>query len=213
MKINPYPGFFINIEGLDGSGVSTQVKLLRDGLLREKMEVYATKEPTDNVIGGLIRGALTGVYKLPPGALQLLFVADRLHHLERQIVPILNKGNLLITDRFCWSTIAFGSVDLSRKWLLQLHSYCFLPDISIFLRVSPKICVARLKADRFDFELFEKEEKLWKVWNTYEWLGEKFPVCIKVIDGERTPSQISKEILKLIKANPKFKIRQFNLPS
>ena len=101
MHPNPYPGFFIDIEGLDGSGTSTQASLLKEGLREEGFKVFTTKEPTDNVIGGLIRGALTRVYKLPPAVLQLLFVADRLHHLDRQIVPILQNHNIFICDRFC----------------------------------------------------------------------------------------------------------------
>ncbi len=205
MRTHPYPGFFVDIEGLDGSGMSTQAGLLYKVLRKEGFDIFSTKEPTDNVIGGLIRGALTGIYSLPPAALQLLFVADRLHHLEREIAPILNSGGVLIADRFHWSTIAFGSVDLSRQWLLQLHRYCFLPDLSIFLRVSPKVCIERLKADRFDFELFEEESKLWKVWDTYEWLAKKFPENIFVVNGERKPGEVMKEILKYIKKSPKFK--------
>ena len=119
MKANPYPGFFVDIEGLDGSGASTQVRLVGERLLKEGLVAFTTKEPTDNVIGGLIRGALTGVYKLPPDSLQLLFVADRRHHLEREIIPILSNGNVLIADRFLWSTIAFGAIKLSRRWLLH----------------------------------------------------------------------------------------------
>lgn len=204
---NPYPGFFIDIEGLDGSGATTQVVLLKDALKKDGISVFVTKEPTDNVIGGLIRGALTGVYKLPPAALQLLFVADRLHHLDRQIIPILQNHNILITDRFLWSTIAFGSVQLNKNWLIALHHYCFIPDLSIFLRVSPKTSIDRLKSDRFDFELFEEEKKMWKVWDTYEWLLKKFPDKILVIDGEQSQGKITSEILKKIKSHPKFPIR------
>jgi dTMP kinase len=205
MKINPYPGLFIDIEGLDGCGASTQVELVKKLLRAEKFACYTTKEPTDNVIGGLIRGALTGIYQLPPEALQLLFVADRSHHLERQIIPILNDGNILITDRFCWSTIAFGSVNLNRNWLLQLHRYCFIPDLSFFLRISPKTSVKRLRADRFNFELFEEENKMWKAWDTYEWLAKKFSQEIIVVDGEKDPEEICAEILKRIKKHPKIK--------
>lgn len=204
MNPNPYPGFFLDIEGLDGCGATTQVDILEKTLRKRGINVYTTKEPTDNVVGGLIRGVLTGVYKLPAEALQLLFVADRSHHLARQIVPILKNHHLLITDRFCWSTIAFGSVNLSKQWLLELHHYCPLPDLSIFLRVSPKVCLKRLKADRFDFELFEKEKTMQRVWEAYEWLAKKFPESIKIIDGEKTPEAVAKDIWQLLKGQPKF---------
>jgi len=205
MKVHSHPGFFIDIEGLDGSGMSTQVNLVRERLLKKGYKAYKTSEPTDNVVGGLIRGALSGVYKLPPEALQLLFVADRSHHVDREIAPILSDGNILVADRFLWSTIAFGSVDLSRQWLLQLHRYCFLPDLSIFLRVSPGICVKRLEPDRFNFELFEKEDKLRKTWKTYEWLAKKFPQLVKIVEGEQGKEKVTREILRQIRLHPKFK--------
>jgi len=205
MKVHSHPGFFIDIEGLDGSGMSTQVNLVRERLLKKGYKAYKTSEPTDNVVGGLIRGTLSGVYKLPPEALQLLFVADRSHHVDREIAPILSDGNILVADRFLWSTIAFGSVDLSRQWLLQLHRYCFLPDLSIFLRVSPGICVKRLKPDRFNFELFEKEDKLRKAWKTYEWLAKKFPQLVKIVEGEQGKEKVTREILRQIRLHPKFK--------
>jgi len=205
MKPNTQTGLFIDIEGLDGSGASTQIDLLKKSLKSSKIEVYTTKEPTDNLIGGLARGALTGIYSLPAETLQLLFVADRYHHLERQIVPILANHSILITDRLCWSTIAFGSLNLSRTWLLNLHRYCVTPDLTIFLKVSPKVCIQRMEEDRFDFELFEEEKKLKRVWKTYEWLAKKFPKEIIIVDGERSAQQIHREILNLVERNSKFR--------
>lgn len=211
LKVNPYSGLFVAIEGLDGSGVSTQVKLLAKGLRRDGFSVFATKEPTDNIVGGLIRGVLSGVYQLNPAALQLLFVADRLHHLQREIIPILTNSNIIIADRYLWSTIAFGSVGLSKSWLLRLHHYCFLPDLSVFLKVPPRICIKRLKADRFDFELFEEEQKLVRAWRGYERCAKKFPENIIIVDGQRKPMVISSEILKIIKKQPKFKLLKNSL--
>lgn len=205
MKQNPYSGLFIDIEGLDGSGASTQVAILKEVLGKEGVKIYITKEPTDNIIGGLIRGALTHVYELSPIALQLLFVADRMHHLDRQVIPILQDGDIIVSDRFLWSTIAFGSVGLSRNWLLKLHQYCFIPDLTIFLRISPKFALNRIKADRFDFELFEEEKKLQKTQDTYEWLAKKFPKQIVTIDASQSVNKVAAEILRHIKAQPKFK--------
>jgi len=205
MNINSYPGFFIDIEGLDGAGASTQIKLVKEALRGEKIKAYTTKEPTDNLIGGLIRGTLTGVYQLPSWALQLLFVADRGHHLKREIMPILKNGHVLLTDRFGWSTVAFGGLNSDRRWLLDLHRYCLFPDISFFLKVSVKTCLKRLKMDRFDFELFEKKDQLEKVWLNYKWLAKKFSQEIIVIEGEKKPRKVRDEILRQIGRHPKFK--------
>jgi len=119
---NPYPGKFIVFEGLDGSGSSTQASKLRDWLNRAQKELILgkpraqlTKEPTNNIIGGLIRGQLTGDWKTRPECLQLLFAADRSHHLEREIIPLLKDGVTVISDRYFFSTIAFGAAENMRQ--------------------------------------------------------------------------------------------------
>lgn len=190
-------GIFIVIEGLDGSGATTQGNLLVEYLRGKGFKVYLTKEPTDNVIGGLIRGGLTGVYNLPDTSLQLLFSADRGHHLARFIEPILKNGNVVVSDRYFWSTIAFGSVNLDKDWLLSLQKYFRIPDLTIILKVDPKECVKRISKDRYDFELFEEEKKLRKVWGTYSWLANKFPEKIKIVDGKGTIDKVFERVKKL----------------
>ena len=187
------------IEGLDGSGSTTQVNLVADFLRLNGLKSFATKEPTDNVIGGLIRGTLTGVYKLPPFSLQLLFSADRGHHLQRVIKPKLKEGVIVISDRYMWSTVAYGSVDIDRNWLLEMQKYFLKPDMTIFLKVEPKKCVSRIARNRYDMELFEKEDKLKKVWQTYLWLAKKFPKDIKIIDGEGTEKEVFERAMGYIR--------------
>ena len=209
LKQNIYPGLFIDIEGPDGCGASTQIALLKKWLVVKGVKVFNTKEPTDNVIGGLIRGALTRVYSLPLSALQLLFVADRIHHLHREVTPILKKKgrNVLLTDRYLWSTVAFGAVNLDRDWLIGLHRDCYLPDITIFLKVSPKVLANRLKNDRFDLQLFERVKTLKKVWQNYEWLAKKFrkDVFIVNVDGDPDPEKVFQDIMEILLKNKKFK--------
>lgn len=196
-------GKFIVIEGLDGSGATTQINFLIDYLNKKGLKTFYTKEPTDNIIGGLIRGALSGVYQLPPESLQLLFSADRGHHIQRVIDPTLRKGLNVVCDRYFWSTVAFGSVNLEREWLLELQKFFRLPDFTIILKVTPKECIKRIKKNRFDFELFEEEKKLRKVWETYNWLAKKYAAKIKIVDGEGPVevvfARIKKEIDQLFK--------------
>lgn len=176
-------GKFIVIEGLDGSGATTQINLLVGYLRKKGIKAFETKEPTDNVIGGLVRGALTGVYQLPEVTLQLLFSADRGHHLQRMIEPAIKKRAYVVCDRYFWSTIAFGSVSLDKKWLLEMQKYFLFPDLTLILKVSPEECIRRISNNRYDYELFEEENKLKKVWKTYLWLSKKYPERIKIIDG------------------------------
>ncbi|MEW5805620.1 MAG: dTMP kinase [Patescibacteria group bacterium] len=205
LKSNPYPGLFIDIEGLDGSGATTQANLLRELFKKSVKKVFITKEPTDNIIGGLIRGALTGIHQLSPAGLQLLFVADRIHHLDREIAPILKNSSILISDRYLWSTVAFGSINVDKNWLLGLHRYCFLPDITILLKVSPKECFKRISQERFELQLFEKEKQKKQVWQTYQWLAKKFPKHIYIVDGEQKPEKVSENIFKIVSKHPKAK--------
>lgn len=205
MKKNRYPGLFIAIEGLDGSGLTTQSERVVDFFRKNGEEAYLTKEPTDNVIGGLIRGALSGVYKLPSPTLQLLFTADRGHHIDREIVPILKRRRVVVCDRYFFSTVAFGSLNVDRNWLLEINKHAIVPDITIFLKVPPRTCIKRIAVDRFDFELYEKARELTQVWKTYEWLARKFDKDVVVVDGVGKREVVFERVIETISKNPKAK--------
>lgn len=192
-------GKFIVIEGLDGSGASTQIKLLAEFLSGMGQKTYVTKEPTDNVVGGVARGVLSGSVAFPPDGLQLLFAADRAHHLHKTIIPMLESGANVICDRYFWSSVAFGSVELDREWLWSLQKNFLFPDLSMFLQVSPKTCVERIVKNRFDLELFEDEKRLTSVWSTYEWLRAKFPEITLIVDGEQSKEQVAEAVRNIVK--------------
>jgi len=191
-------GKFIVIEGLDGCGKTTQVELLAEELREQGEKVIETNEPTGGLIGKLIRQVLEKKAVLSSDALQLLFVADRLDHLRNEIEPTLKKGEMVICDRYLWSTVAYGSLNLDKNWLLSLHRYCSYPDISIFLEVEPKTCLQRIGLRGKGKTIFEEEGKLRKVWQVYQWLAEKFPKRVIIVDGEREPEKINREILNKI---------------
>ncbi len=188
-------GKFIAFEGLDGSGQSTQVSKLVSYLKEKGYKVSATKEPTDNIIGGLIRGQLTKHWQTSQECLQLLFAADRAHHIEKEIIPILDQGNIAVTDRYMFSTIAFGSISADYDWLRKLNEKFILPDLTILLKVPAEECVRRIKEDRLSIELFEEKEKLEKVWRNYERLLKDYP-NIKVVDGNKPVEEVFEDIRK-----------------
>ena len=195
---NKYKGKFIVIEGLDGSGSSTQVMRVANFLKERNIKIHITKEPTNSLIGGLIRGQLTGDWKSSPECLQLLFAADRAHHLEKEIIPLLKKGINIISDRYFFSTIAFGSTEIKdKKWLIEINDRFLLPDLTILVKVSPKVCIERIKESRFQIELFEKEKKLQETWDNYKKLAKEFD-NVEIINGEREVGEISYEIINLI---------------
>jgi dTMP kinase len=206
MQKNPYPGKFIAFEGLDGSGSSTQTSLLHNWLNQTSQkfslgrpQAHLTKEPTNNIIGGLIRGQLTSDWKTRPECLQLLFAADRAHHLEKEIIPILKKGLTVISDRYAFSTIAYGASEIQDKdWLVGINKPFILPDLTFFIKVSPKVCLQRIRKNRFHLELFEKEQSLIRVWQTYEELAQQFENSY-IIDGEKPIEEVFEEAKNLVR--------------
>jgi len=168
MEKNRHKGKFIVFEGLDGSGQSTQIALLEVYLKQKGYKTHVTSEPTKNMIGGLIRGVLTHQWKLSNTGLQLLYGADRAHHLENEIYPAIENGYIVISSRYFFSTFAFGSLDNDKKWLEHLNEKFRQPDITFFIRVSAGECVRRINASRFQQEIFEQEEKLAKILKAYD---------------------------------------------
>ena len=191
-------GSFIALEGLDGSGQSTQRVMLKNWFRKNAMKCLTTKEPTDSLVGGLIRAQLKGEWSSSAEALQLLFAADRALHLEKDIVPALEKGVHVVTDRYFFSSIAYGMVDADKAWLQSINSNFRLPDVTVYLDVRPSECLRRLTGDRVRLELFEKEEYLKKVRENYLELSREYK-NFYVLNGEQPSEAINEEIVKLIK--------------
>jgi len=190
-------GKFIVFEGLDGSGISTQSGLLYDYFSKKGKKTVLTKEQTNGLIGGLIKAGLRHEWKTTPLALQLLFAADRSHHLDKQINPAINNGKIVICDRYILSTLAFGSLDVDMQFLKEINSKFPAPDITFILDVLPKICLQRITKSRFHAELFEEEEKLNKIRKAYLSLKNYFPNTF-LIDGNRSIEEVHKDIIKIV---------------
>lgn len=194
---NPYSGKFIVFEGIDGAGTTTQANLLFKYLKGQGEKVHLTGEPTRSLIGGLIEGQISGDWQSSPECLQLLFTADRAHHLEKEIIPLLKKGITVICTRYILSTLAYGDLDIKdEKWLMEINKKFILPDMTFLLKVSPKICIQRIEKERFHKELFEKEDKLKKVFKNYLKFAKKFK-NIYIVDGEKSIKEVFNKIKKI----------------
>ena len=205
MKKNNYPGKFIVFEGLDGSGQSTQAGLLKNFLIEKGFEVILTKEPTlDSEAGRKLRRILDEKEKIEPAKFQELFVQDRREHLENLVIPTLKQSKYVISDRYFYSTFAFGSseeVDL--EWLIKINDNFLTPDVVFLMKVSPEVCVARIDTRGRKKTYFEKVEKLSRAWEIYKILPQRFGEII-IVDGERKIPEIFEEIKKII--SQRFKI-------
>jgi len=109
----------------------------------------------------------------------------------------LKKGINVVSDRYFFSTMAYGNLEIKDlDWLIEINKKFLMPDITFFLKVFPKVCIERIKKDRFEITLFEKEKILESVWKNYEILAKKFK-NVYIINGERSIEEISKEIIKI----------------
>jgi dTMP kinase len=189
---------FIAFEGLDGSGSSTQSRILAERLEKNGHPTLLTKEPTkDTPIGKMIREILQHRWEVAPETLQLLFSADRAEHLRTKIKPGMVNGQIVITDRYLFSTLAYGAMDLSMSWLKSLNEYFPIPDIVFLFKLDPKKCIKRIAGRGSDYELFEKAEKLEKIWGNYEKIAGDYE-NIHMIDATKTIDEISEEIWRIV---------------
>ncbi|MEM4221819.1 MAG: dTMP kinase [archaeon] len=188
---------FIVFEGLDGSGQSTQAELLYEYLISRGKKVLLTKEPTNTIFGGIAKSCLKKELNLSPMTLQLLFATDRSHHLEKEILPALETGKIVISDRYFFSSIAYGSLDVEMDFLMKINSKFKVPDLIFFLDVPPKVCIKRISNSRNGFELFEEEKKLEKVRENYLKIWSKFKNVFK-IDGTKEKEKVFEEIREII---------------
>ena len=191
------PGMLIAFEGLDGSGLSTQSLMIRDYLIEKGSAVAMTKEQTEGVIGGIIKSSLRDEWKTSPMALQLLFAADRAHHLATEIEPTIEKNKIIICDRYILSSLAFGSLDLDLEFLKEINSKFRRPDVTFIIDTDPDICLERIKKSRSHLELFEEKEKLEKIRNAFLSLKSYFPETY-IINGNKTKEEVFEDIKRVV---------------
>src|SRR5665213_3456608 len=130
--------FFIAFEGIDGSGKSTQVKLLAERLEKAGLKVHTTFEPTESPMGKLIRDVFNHRMEADHRTIAALFVADRLNHLLNKtngILKMLDEGYTVITDRYYLSSYAYQSPYMDLDWVIAANSLSadlLRPDLNIY---------------------------------------------------------------------------------
>ena len=159
---------FIVIEGIDGSGTTTQTKRLAERMRLEGRAVITTCEPTSGPIGKLLRLALQGGLGREPAihaeldwaTMALLFAADRTDHVTSQIAPALSQGTTVICDRYDLSSRIYQSLtapqaNLALPWICQINSQVPRPDITFVLAVDVTLAAQRRQERSETTELYE----------------------------------------------------------
>lgn len=210
LKRNSYPGLYIVLEGVDGSGKTTQVERLTDYYKARGKKVVSTREPRKvGLMGDLIHKILLGEEKIPSVSLQYLFSADRAAHHEELILPSLKKGEVVISDRCFWSAIVYGILDrtggaydkreadllLITQSILSMYHQFTIPDYTFYLQVDLKTALGRLGAKIAKKEIYETPVKIEKLITGYNYLLSRFPEEIIKIDGTRPIDEITQEIV------------------
>ncbi len=199
-------GKFIVLEGLDGAGKTTHLRLLAAALEKKGRRVYITAEPTSTVTGGLIREALSGASPRCTEELAALFLADRINHNTNPINGIkqfLERGVDVISDRYYYSSFAYQGLDSDIDWLLDCNLNCpaiLKPDLCIFLDLDPKICAERISATRLTKDIFETEETIRKIRKRFSDVFEKIGDTqnIAVVNADGTCEEVSEKVLKAV---------------
>ncbi len=168
-------GRLLVIEGLDGAGTTTQARLLGERLRAAGRTAHVTAEPSAGPAGALVRQVLSRRVAGRDGrafdarALALLFAADRLDHHADEIAPKLARGVDVVSDRFTLSSLAYQGAALGDlAWVAEINRAAPAPDLTVFLRVSPKVALPRRRAASLDREIFEVDAFQRRVATSYE---------------------------------------------
>jgi len=194
-------GKLITFEGIDGSGKSTILKLIKQKF-DENTDIIFTREPTTEWIGETVYRAIKS--ETDPIAELFLFIADHADHLSRTVRPALKDNKIVISDRYSDSRYAYqgatldGIIDNALEWVMDLHTgWTIIPDLSILFDVRPEVAVKRV-GSRSHQTKFETVAFLEKVRANYLTLVENDPERFLVIDAEQPLNIVENQVLRII---------------
>ncbi|GAA1852353.1 dTMP kinase [Microbacterium koreense] len=195
-------GLFVTVEGGDGAGKSTQSRLLEEWLVAQGRRVVRTREPGGTEVGMLVRDiVLHHRGEVAPRAEALLYAADRAHHVETVVRPALDRGDVVIQDRYLDSSVAYQGAGrvLGRQEVRDLSLWAtegLLPDLTVLLDLDPAAARVRLDADDKPFDRLESEKAAFhtRVRSEFLALAEAEPGRFLVVDAAQPVDDIAAQV-------------------
>jgi dTMP kinase len=198
-------GLFISFEGIDGCGKSTQADLLRSYLESKGEQVELLREPGGTALSEQIREILLNPNndKMDPSTELILLSASRAQLTREIIIPALERGNVVICDRYADSTLAYQGYGrgINLEWLEKLNAFAtagLKPDITLLVDLPVDEALNRMQSKSFDRIEMEGIEFLDKVRSGYLELTDRFSKRYFMIDGMETIEEMSKKIINKI---------------
>lgn len=198
-------GYFVTLEGGEGSGKSTQLGLLEDYLSKGGYDVIFTREPGGTPISEKIRKILLGGEntEMCDETEALLFAAARVQHIKEKILPAVAAGKTVVCDRYVHSSLVYqGYARGLGDFVEKVNSYAFencMPDVTIFLDITPERAFARKggadKDDRLEQSGMDFHKR---VYDGYVRVAEKFPEHFVRINADRPVEDVFEDILSTL---------------
>lgn len=196
-----HEGLFIVLEGIDGAGTTSNARMLVSWLSAKGRKAWFTSEPTKGPVGLIIRKKLRDRNFNDPVLETLLFAADRAWHLREEILPYLERGYVVICDRYYESSVAYqGAQGAGLNWILKVNEKFPEPDLTILLDIEPLMALERIHS-RAIVERFENISFLGKVREIY--LSRAREKGYEIVNAaepiDKVQEKIRKLVLKLLK--------------
>jgi dTMP kinase len=198
-------GLFISFEGGEGSGKSSAINVVKEKLEADGYKVVVTREPGGISVSEQIRDVILAVdNKMSKETEALLYAASRTEHLYAKVIPLVNDGYIVISDRYIDSSLAYQGyargIGIEKVLEINMFAKEYLPKVTYFFDVRPEVGLARIvgrdKIDRLDLEGFDFHQK---VYDGYKEVCKLYPNRIKVINGERPIELIIEDVYNDIK--------------
>jgi dTMP kinase len=198
-------GRLIVLEGIDGSGTTTQTERLVAHLRQHGRTAVSTREPSGGPVGRLLREVLLGQHRMPGSAsvdgrtMALLFAADRLDHLQREVEPLLAEGSDVVSDRYLMSSLAYQAEEADREWVALLARGVRPPDLTILLDIPVALAAQRrLLAGRPE-ERYDADSYLGRVADNYRRLARAAATAV-ILDGSVPRDEVAVAVAAAVQA-------------